>query len=77
MMNQHKNINNHSNKRYFYNEARSQQSCRAGDLSGAARVAKKKFVKFNFTSFFFAARREERVVHLWVVQNAVVVVALL
>lgn len=40
-MNQHKNINNHSNKRYFYNEARSQQSCRAGDLSGAARVAKK------------------------------------
>jgi len=41
MMNQHKNINNYSNKRYFYNEARSQQSCRAGDLSGAARVAKK------------------------------------
>ena len=75
-MNQHKNINNYSNKRYFYNEARSQQSCRAEDLSGAARVANKNSRNL-ISRVFFAARREERVVHLWVVQNAVVVVALL
>ena len=42
----------------------------------ARQELQKKIAKFNFTSFF-AARREERVVHLWVVQNAVVVVALL